>query len=87
MVQPVINPETPLPSDTDTSDRVTVDGAVGDDVVSQRGRRRKSAAGNAARAVTSKWASLAAIVYCAGSLSVPCATCTARSSTPLARRA
>lgn len=62
MVQPVINPETPLPSDTDTSDRVTVDGAVGDDVVSQRGRRRKSAAGNAARAVTSKWASLAAIV-------------------------
>ena len=61
MAQPVINPDTPLPSQTDLggpgNDLTTLDGAV-----SPAGKKRRSAAGNAVRAVSSPWASLVAII-------------------------
>lgn len=61
MAQPVIDPEVPLPSDTDAAVRTDTNaGALVDP--GRRRRRRSSAAGNAARAVSSPWASAVAIL-------------------------
>ncbi|MGA4669515.1 carbohydrate ABC transporter permease [Propionibacteriaceae bacterium Y1923] len=62
MAQPVINPDTPLPSDPETSppDEVGVTDKAAQKAAKKR--RRKRAAGNAAKAVSSPWASLVAII-------------------------